>query len=159
MGKPRRKGMRRGYLKRFSAQAINAGMYAPHRPTMAEMKRRPQSLGNINHRSLAVTQPQPLPPTKGATINVRHRVKRWELFQHNERHQVKLEEVHVAKEYETQKSLYRLCFVSNRGWWFWFHKDKPSEVMRRSIIYSSAQRAMAVFVDNIVWEGPRSEDS
>lgn len=145
--------MRRGYLKRFSSAVINAGMYGPHKPSMAEMKRRPQSLGNINHRSLAVTQPQPLPPTKGATKPVRERVKRWELFVRNERHQVKPEEVHVAKEICTQKSLWRLCFVSNRGWWFWFHKDLATEEKRRSIIYGSSERAMAVFVDNIVWEG------
>lgn len=42
MGKPRRKGMLKGRLKRFSDQAINHGQYSPHKPSNAERERKPR---------------------------------------------------------------------------------------------------------------------
>lgn len=44
MGKPRRKGMLKGRLKRFSYQTINAGRYSPHKLSDAEKKRKPRYL-------------------------------------------------------------------------------------------------------------------
>ena len=151
MPRPRNKGMMKGRLKKFSSQTINAGRYSPHKPTLAELSRRPRSLGNVDPKTLNITQPQVLPRTIGATQPMKERTATWEMFVRNERHHIKPDEVKIAKEIKTMKSLWRLCWVTNRGWWFWFHKDITTGVMRRSIIYATAKRAEAVFVDRITW--------
>ena len=152
MGKPRKKGMRKGYLRRFSSQAINKGAYAPHKPTLAEYARRPRSMGSVDPKSGMVTHHQAIPPTKDTSQEIKEKIKRWEVFVHNERHQIKPEDIKFAPQLSNGVPLpigpYHLCFVGNI--WFWFHKKEGD--VKRSVTYHSAKRAEYVFFSNaITW--------
>lgn len=162
MGKPRGKGMRKGYLKRFSSQSINAGRYAPHKPTLAEYSRRSRSLGNVNPKTLHITQPQPMPPSKGSSPPRRERTEKlhnyWSIFVRNERHQIKPDEFHVKEEYDGRFNLYRLIYCGVLGW-FWYHLDKETKIHRRSEIYPNELRARRKFPDRIHWEKGQPHDN
>jgi hypothetical protein len=150
MGKPRGKGMRKGYLKRFSSQAINGGRYSPKTTSKAE-EARPKRSAGFGVPSTGMLPP-PLPITQGATHEVRERVKRWEVFVHNERHQIKTEDIKFAPRLSNGVQLpigpYHLCFVGNI--WFWFHKAERD--VKRSITYHSGERAEQVFLTGkITW--------
>jgi hypothetical protein len=150
MGKPRSKGMRKGYLKRFSSQAINGGRYSPKTTSKAE-EARPKRSAGFGKPDVGVLPP-PLPPTQGATHEVRERVKKWEVFVRNERHQIKPEDIKFAPKLSNGVPLPigpdYLCFVGNI--WFWFHKQEGN--VKRSITYHSATRAEHVFLTGtITW--------
>ena len=72
MGKPRKKGMRRGYLKRFSSQVINGGRYSPKTVSKAEEARPKRSIG-FGSPDLGILPPALTPP------------KKWEIFVNHER--------------------------------------------------------------------------
>ena len=153
MGKVRKKGMRKGNLKRFSSQQINKGAYAPHKPTLSEMSRRAQSLGSINHKTGEVQNHRlELPQTKGMTLPMHERVARLHKYWQEENKKIRLEDIQVVKEFDGHRHLFRLCVVSSTNIWFWFHRDKRRGTLRRSVIYPSAVRAMVVFqAAGITW--------
>jgi len=136
MGKPRRKGMKKGYLKKFSSQMINGGRYSPKTTSKAEAARPERSMGfgrpDMNR------PPPPLPVTIGKSI--------WEVsLNKSKRLRIKPEEVKFAPRLSNGVPLpigaYHLCFVGNM--WFWFHKEEGD--MKRSITYHSVKRAECVF--------------
>lgn len=101
MGKPRRKGMQKGRLKRFSDQAINGGRYSPHKPSAAERERKPRYIDPFPRPVIEETpfventqwdKPTPstyakhikslergeeLPRTKGSTQPMKERTEKW----------------------------------------------------------------------------------
>ncbi len=145
MGKPRSKGMRKGYLKRFSSQVINGGRYSPKTTSKAEEARPKRSMGFGRPDLNSI--PPPLPITRGKSI--------WEIsLNKHERLRIKPEEIKFAPRLSNGLPLpvgaYHLCFVGNI--WFWFHKEEGDT--KRSITYHSAKRAEYVFFTaTIEWFG------
>jgi hypothetical protein len=149
MGKSRSKGMRKGYLKRFSSQAINGGRYSPKTTSKAE-EARPKRSAGFGKPDVGMLPP-PLPTTQGMSQEVRKR-KVWEVFVRNERHQIKPEDIKFAPRLSNGVPLpigpYHLCFVGRV--WFWFYKKEGD--VKRSITYHSGERAEQVFLTGtITW--------
>lgn len=193
MGKPRRKGMLKGRLKRFSDQAINGGRYSPHKPSNAERKRKPRFFDpfkkdifpEVKQEELFVEntfwdKPTPsmyaghvkslernesLPRTKGSTEPLRERTEKWhalikedrvlygaqehfEIFNGRSFRHVREAGVKVASKFSFGVPIpdrWRLCFEGHK--WYWLElKASGDEILRKSIIYSNAQRAERAFL-------------
>lgn len=145
MTKPRQRGMRKAYLKRFSAEYINTGQQMDKGNRGYEIAR---SLPHAATKSIG----QPLPVTKGYVIDFERKsdIPRVEVLKQIWQGKFRQGTNHVISLCIQESNLVSLKLILCSEQIFFLKHDKMRKNISRSIMYPSKERAMMACRQNRV---------